>query len=221
MAVRSFDESMVELLDSMGTERRVVNAARVSFNRFVDETQPLSDQDKRLIAYLADHRHDSPFHHVILCFRLKMPIFVAREWFRHTIGFARNEVSRRYVDVDVECFVPNRLRSRHPSKKQGSLEAPPDKEEELLAAMRQHALGSMELYDRLLQDGVAPEQARIVLPQGMYTTFIETASLSAYMRLLGLRLGEDAQVEIRAYARIVLERLKEAYPNLVDALLQH
>ena len=211
-----FDDSMVELIDTLGGERRVVNAARVSFDKCVDEEEPMDDRDRRLIRYLLEHNHESPFHHVMLCMRIKMPIFVAREYFRHTIGFARNEVSRRYVDIDVECFVPESLRKRHKNKKQGSCDEPIETNEEYLVKMRNHMLESVRLYDEMVREGIAPEQCRILLPQSMYTTFIETASLSAYMRMLKLRLTDDAQHEIRQYAKRILQIIESKFPDLVN-----
>ena len=201
----------IEVLEVFGNDLTVVNAARVSFAK---ESEEFNERDAGLIRYLAKHHHVSPFFHPQIRLRIKMPIFVAREWFRHTIGFARNEVSRRYVDSAPELWVPGPegLRARDPKLKQGSREEPvPDAEAivtELKAASRQARV----LYDSLLRRGVAPEIARSVLPQGMYTEFIETASLAAYARLWSLRTDPGAQREIQAYARALESLLAPHFP---------
>jgi len=208
------------LLDSMGTDGRVVNAARVSYDVWIDETQPLSEKDERLIFYLSKHDHVSPFFHPMVCFRLKMPIFVAREWFRHTVGFSRNEVSRRYVTKPVECFLPEMVREKHPQKKQGSKDTCVETNEECLKLMKESMEQSLSTYRQLLERVAAPEVARMVLPQSMMTEFIETASLSAYARLYKLRYAPDAQYEIRCYAEAIGKILEQKFPISWKALTQ-
>lgn len=209
----------VELLGTFGDDLTVVNAARVSFAK---ESVELSPGDAKLIKYLAKHEHNSPFFHPQLRFRLKMPIFVAREWFRHTIGFARNEVSRRYVDSDVECYVPSAdmIRERDTNKKQGSKATAVDNSD----YAKEHIVDLTDLavstYNKLLSENVAPEVARMVLPQSMYTEFIETGSLYAYARLCKLRLGPDAQYEIRIYAQILSSILERSFPVSWSALME-
>jgi thymidylate synthase (FAD) len=146
--------------------------------------------------------------------RIKMPIFVAREWFRHTVGFARNEVSRRYVDSDPEIWVPSAagLRERDPKLKQGSKETPVDGADAVVAEIAAASEEAVRFYKSLMARGVAPEIARTVLPQGMYTEFIETASLAAYARLWGLRTDPGAQREIQAYARAIESLLMPHFP---------
>jgi thymidylate synthase (FAD) len=207
----------VELLDSFGDDLTVVNAARVSFAK---ESTAMTDRDKGLIRYLAEHNHVTPFFHPQVRFRIKMPIFVAREWYRHQIGFARNEVSRRYVDSKPECWTPavSELRARDPRAKQGSRAEPADGAEGWSARIAEHNEKTVALYEELLAGGVAPEVARTVLPQGMYTEFIETGSLAAYARLCGLRLSPDAQREIQAYATAVSELMIERFPVSWGAL---
>lgn len=201
----------VELLDTFGDDLTVVNAARVSFAK---ESTELTDKDGKLIKYLADHNHITPFFHPQARFRIKMPIFVAREWFRHQIGFARNEVSRRYVDTEPEMYLPplGTLRERDANKKQGSKSTPIPGEAIWRASMEKHNADSLELYNDLLRAGLAPELARMILPQSMYTEFIETGSLSAYARLCALRLDPHAQMEIQEYARAVSELLVAKFP---------
>jgi thymidylate synthase (FAD) len=199
----------VELLETFGSDLTVVNAARVSFAKEVTE---MTERDAKLVKYLADHHHVTPFFHPQARFRIKMPIFVAREWYRHQIGLARNEVSRRYVDTPPELWFPSVVRARDPKAKQGSREEPVDGEEEVVAAIADHGRSTVEFYQSLLAKGVAPEIARGVLPQSMYTEFIETGSLAAYARIWALRTDPTAQREIQAYARMMGELLQDKFP---------
>lgn len=208
----------VELLDSFGNDLTVVNAARVSFAKEVKE---FKEGDQKLINYLVNHNHISPFFHPQIRFRLKMPIFVAREWFRHTIGFSRNEVSRRYVDDQPEIFIPEELRARDSNKKQGSKDSSIENNDEMVQKIRDFSNQSLELYNELLSKQVAPEVARGVLPQNMYTEFIETASLYAYMRLCKLRLDPQAQKEIREYATLISKLLEHKFPASMKAFFEN
>jgi thymidylate synthase (FAD) len=199
----------VELLETFGSDLTVVNAARVSLGK---EVYQFTDKDAKLVKYLADHDHISPFFHPQARFRLKMPIWMAREWFRHTVGFSRNEVSRRYVDTSPTFYLPDELRTRAPNKKQGSNDDVHEDNESLRGLMEVFMISSSNLYHRLLENGVCPEQARMVLPQSMMTEFIETGSLAAYARLCKLRLGPDAQKEIREVAQQISDCMKNAFP---------
>jgi len=205
----------VELLDVFGNDLTVVNAARVSFNKTATE---MEKKDEKLISYLAKHNHNSPFFHPQVRFRIKMPIFVAREWYRHTVGFSRNEVSRRYVDDEPECWIPTELRARDVNKKQGSKEELIPTNSEVVKQIQTFSDEAVSFYNSLLKEGVAPEIARAVLPQSMYTEFIETASLAAYARLCGLRLDPHAQKEIRDFAAAVAEQMEKAFPVSWKAL---
>lgn len=205
----------VECLDVFGDDLLVVNAARVSFNK---ESTELVERDGKLINYLANNGHITPFFHPQARFRIKMPIFVAREWFRHQIGFARNEVSRRYVDTEPEMFVPEICRQRDPNLKQGSKQETVKDNAMCLHAMREVNEKALHIYKGLMEHGVCPEQARMVLPQSMYTEFIETGSLSAYARLCGLRLDPHAQKEIQDYAEAVSTLMAEKFPVSWKAL---
>jgi thymidylate synthase (FAD) len=213
--MKVLDAGFVELLDTFGDDLTVVNAARVSFHKEVAE---MTGKDEKLIKYLAKHNHVTPFFHPQARFRLKMPIFVAREWFRHQIGFARNEVSRRYVDEQTECYLPDVCRARDTNVKQGSKATGVVENDAAVALIRNSNASAQETYERLLGMGVAPEVARTVLPQGMYTEFIETGSLAAYARLCGLRLDPSAQAEIRAYADAVRTLLLAKFPVSWGAL---
>jgi thymidylate synthase (FAD) len=172
----------------------------------------MEEKDAKLINYLAKHNHVTPFFHPQIRMRLKMPIFVAREWYRHQIGFARNEVSRRYVDYEAEMYLPNIVRERNVTLKQGSLASEIGDGDMARALIQDINDRAEETYEQLLKMKVAPEVARTVLPQGMYTEFIETGSLAAYARLCGLRLDPSAQWEIRQYAAVVSEQIAAKFP---------
>lgn len=207
----------VELLHSMGDDLMVVNAARVSFAK---EATEFKEQDAKLINYLAKHNHISPFFHPQIQFRIRMPIFVAREWYRHQIGFSRNEVSRRYVSDRPECWIPSLddFREKDKNKKQGSKENSIEYSHEAQSLFNQSVQKAIETYETLLHMNVAPEIARCVLPQSMYTEFIETGSLAAYARLYKLRTSPDAQREIQMYAGMIGHILAEKFPVSWKAL---
>jgi thymidylate synthase (FAD) len=211
-------KSRIEILEIMGNDLTVVNAARVSFAK---ESTEMTTQDERLIKYLAVHNHTSPFFHPMIRCRIKMPIFVAREWYRHTIGFARNEVSRRYVNDPPESYIPSpeNIRERDTRKKQGSKDTAVPSCNEVFTMIDNATKASEQVYEKLLSMDVAPELARMILPQSMYTEFIETASLAAYARLCQLRLDPTAQKEIRQYAECLSKLLEEKFPVSWAALL--
>lgn len=210
----------IEHLHTMGDDLMVVNAARVSFHK---ESKEMTQGDAKLIKYLADHDHISPFFHPQIQFRIKMPIFVAREWYRHTVGFSRNEVSRRYVDSEPEYWtpLPSEIRERDPKLKQGSKSTPIENAEDVYGLMEDHCKNTVHLYNDLLRKGVAPEIARSILPQSMYTEFIETGSLAGYARLYKLRTSSYAQKEIQEYANaignIIAEKFPESWKHLTSS----
>lgn len=203
------NDGFIELLESFGSDLTVVNAARVSFDKESNEFTP---KDAGLINYLVKHEHNSPFFHPQLRFRIRMPIFVAREWYRHTVGFARNEISRRYVDSEPSMWIPEELRERDANLKQGSKDTIIDQNHEMLEVYKNVMKISLESYNTLLAAKVAPEVARAVLPQSMYTEFIETASLAAYARLCGLRMDPHAQKEIQEFATAVSQLTEPKFP---------
>jgi thymidylate synthase (FAD) len=207
----------VEILCSMGNDLMVVNAARVSFAK---ESREFKEQDGKLIQYLATHGHVSPFFHPQIQFRIRMPIFVAREWYRHQIGFSRNEVSRRYVSDKPECWIPDEaeFRARDPNAKQGSRDSAVEYSHEAHDLFERSVNNALDTYEELLKMNVAPEIARCVLPQSMYTEFIETGSLAAYARLFKLRTSPDAQREIQSYANQIGEILEQKFPVSWKAL---
>ena len=223
----------VELVEVFGDDLTVVNAARVSFNK-ESAFEPvmsqedggvvgyaLPERDKKLITYLAEHDHITPFFHPQARLRIKMPIFVAREWYRHTIGFARNEVSRRYVTTEPEFFIPQELRARDKNVKQGSRDESVANNAVLVTQMADYCRDAITYYNRLMDtEQVCPEQARMILPQSMYTEFIETASIAGYARLVNLRAGRMAQKEIRDYAQAVTALLEQKFPVSWQALVR-
>ena len=193
-----------ELIDTMGTDLTVVNAARVSFDKesgwdWADRNgKSLYEKDQRLIKYLATHSHWTPFSHVMITMRETVPIFVARQRFKHMVGFTYNEVSRRYVDDEPKLYWPDKWRKAADNKKQGSSDEE-FKSPDLLWA-ENHMKGLVTIYNKLVEAGCAPEQARMVLPQSMYTSYYVTGSLAAWARAYKLRSDPHAQKEIQDLA---------------------
>lgn len=203
------------LIDHMGTDLTVCNSARVSFNkesdweRYDEHTGDihLSNQDTKLINYLAKHNHWTPFSHPMITMRETVPIFVARQRFKHMVGFTYNEVSRRYVDDAPEFYTPEVWRSRpEGSVKQGSGGALTHNEYGDIQAYCTEEVDelnhfALQTYNNLLTYGVAPEQARMVLPQSAYTSYYVTGSLAAWARAYKLRSDHHAQMEIQELAK--------------------
>lgn len=211
--IKVLDRGFIEVITHMGDDLMVVNTARVSFNKWHDS---MTAGDKKLINYLADHGHWSPFAHPKIHLRIKMPIFVHRQWDKTRVGFDRNEVSRRYVDYEPEFYIPTSWRGKAENKKQGSSGVINDPQ---VLKQYDHSLRAANgVYQFLLTQGVAPEQARIALPLASYTEFIETGSLYGYARLYGLRASEDAQWEIREYAKAIDTIMVELFPVSWEAL---
>ena len=200
----------IQLVDKMGSDLSVVNAARVSFSK----RKELIDQgDEKLIKYLADHDHWSPFGHTTLQFLIKAPIFVARQLVKHQVGLVWNEVSRRYVDDDPEFYSPEIWRFRADNIKQGSdkegvLDERLDRKiwfvdgvsraiDQTTSTPKEVYYTCMKTYEALLALNICPEQARMVLPQAMYTSYYVTGSLAAFARAYNLRSEDTAQEEIK------------------------
>jgi len=216
-----------ELISCLGTDLTVVNSARVSFEnesqwaRDIPELgiTELSDRDKKLIKYLAKHQHFTPFTHCVITVREEVPIFVARQRFKHTVGFSYNEVSRRYVDSDPVFYHPDEWRRRAENKKQGSEDAGVSSQQLVSKAYDEFLIEAKEIYDDLLSMDVAPEQARMVLPQSMYTSYYVTGSLSAFARAYKLRIDDHAQKEIQYLAKMWNEIIEPLYPVSWAALI--
>jgi len=227
-------------IDHMGSDLSTVNAARVSFGKksqFEEalDGRVLSGRDIKLIHYLAKHKHISPFGHAFASFHVKAPIFVARQLVKHK--FLRwNEISRRYFDKKPEFYVPEVWRGRSADKKQGSSDVvidlesvgldgvnPPHEsgwEASLLESVHEgysHTLGN---YDALIKAGVAPEQARMVLPQSTMTEWYWSGSLDAFAAMCRLRCASDTQYESRIVADQISEKMKELFPVSWAALME-
>ena len=213
----------------MGNDLRVANAARVSFAKESQWTtsheqgervqRVLSDKDAKLIHYLAKHGHWSPFSHCFLTFRIKAPIFVARQLQKHQVGLSWNEVSRRYVDSEPEFYEPDFWRERADNVKQGSSNITHKDNAHfriVYAEVTGRALGT---YESLIAQGVCPEQARMVLPQSMYTEWYWSGSLYAFARVCKQRLDPHAQLETRQVARKIDIHCADRFPVSWDALM--
>ena len=208
----------VELIDKMGSDLSVVNAARVSYSKeseweSITPAGPtpgmLSDRDEKLIKYLATHNHWSPFAHASLQFRIKAPVFVARQLVKHQVGLVWNEISRRYVDYEPEFYQPTEWRGRPENSKQGS-DGVVHTDEEYYS---RYVNGCKVYYSLLLNQGVAPEQARMVLPQSMMTEWIWSGTLYAFARVCNLRCAKDTQEETRHIANQIHNICNKEFPN--------
>ena len=216
-----------KLIDVMGTDLSVVNAARVSFNKesfynFNEGFADLEERDSKLIKYLANHNHFTPFTHCTITMRERVPIFVARQRFKHVIGFSYNEISRRYVSYEAETYTPDEWRKAASNKKQGSSDETVDinPNNQIVDIYQQAIDSALWTYDRLIQKGVCPEQARMVLPQSTYTEYYVTGSLYAWARAFNLRSSSDAQKEIQDLAWKWDEILMEKFPYSWVALTE-
>lgn len=217
ITTKVLDHGVCQLWDWMGNDMSVVNAARASFNK---ETDKYNGGDARLIKYLAKHNHWTPFGHVQLTMKMTMPLFVRAQWMRSTVGIVYNEESRRYVDYVPDYYTPTRWRSRPEGNiKQGSGDYFDTASSEYRNMTYLPAVhDSLNAYDQLLEQGVAPEMARMVLPQSMYTTFIMSGSIAALARVYNLRSKDDAQYEIRQYAEAMGNHCYTVAPDSWQAL---
>ena len=198
----------VERLDKMGSDLSVVNAARVSYSKIAEE---MTDKDEKLIKYLVAHDHWSPFAHASAQFRIKAPIYVARQLVKHQVGLSWNEVSRRYVSDEPEIHKIDYWRGRPKDSKQGSdglIDLPP----EVLKRYNHHLDESKKLYKELIYFDVAPEQARTVLPLSMHTEWIWSGTLYAFARVCNLRCKPDTQKETRFIADGIDRFMREDFP---------
>ena len=192
----------------MGSDLTVVNAARVSYAKTKEQFE---DKDEKLIAFLAKHNHWSPFGHASLQFKIKAPIFVARQLVKHQVGLIWNEVSRRYVDYAPELHHPDTWRGRPINSKQGS--AGEVKLDRTLQHLYSTAMEQCKiLYNALIDKDIAPEQARMVLPQSMMTEWYWSGSLYAFARVCNLRCANDTQLETRMVANKISEICNKEFP---------
>jgi thymidylate synthase (FAD) len=208
----------------VGDDKMIANAARVSFGQ--DNTKPLTPRDKKLIKYLIDHKHTSPFEHNSITFLFEVPMFVRSQHMRHRT-WAYNEISRRYTDVDLRFYEPTSFRTQHESNRQASNEndlidptVTPRfadsyiKSSEAIKKFHEH---SLDLFNHLINKGVCREQARGVLPQNLYAKYYGTVNLSNLIKFIDLRTHEGAQWEIQKVAEACLDIAEEIWPFSVGA----
>lgn len=223
--IEVLDKGYIRLVDLMGSDLSVVNAARASFAK---ESTEMTDGDERLINFLARENHMSPFRHAFMTFEFKAPLMVARQHWKYIVGSDHamdgwNESSRRYVTSDPEFYVPDVWRSAPENKKQGSGEPV----SRIVADEYTHALinyysQGIELYESAMRNGICAEQARLFLPAyGMYVNYRWSASLQSVMLFLNQRLAEDSQNEIQEYAKAVFELVKDKFPVSIKYLLEN
>lgn len=199
----------VELIDHMGSDLAVVNAARVSFNSHSAE---FTDRDERLIHYLAANHHWTPFAHTAITLRVGAPVPIRTQCFKHKQGFVENEESRRYISAAPEVFVPDEWRTKPGGgAKQGSGDRHPGSDF-FHARYLEHTTQAVELYRSFIEEGVCPEQARFLLPQGVMVNWIWTGSLAGYARFYSLRSDPHAQREVRNLAAAVGTIVEPLFP---------
>jgi thymidylate synthase (FAD) len=204
----------VTLVDHMGSDLNVVNAARVSFNKHVDF---MSSGDTKLINYLARHKHFSPFNHAFITCRVKAPVFVARQLVKHKF-MPWNETSRRYVSSEPEFYFPPYFRAKAENVKQGSSDDEVENQEaKVIAAV----FKAFKTYEDILAAGVCAEQSRMVLPQNMMTEWYWSGTLGAYADMLKLRLDPHTQYESRIVAEKIKELIMPLFPVSLAALLEN
>ena len=220
--VNVLDKGYVKLVDHMGSDLSVVNAARVSFEK---ESSDLSKNDEKLIRYLVEHNHMSPFRHAFIALEIKAPLITCRQWWKYVVGSDHtmdgwNEVSRRYVDTPPEYYHPKEWRNASKDKKQGS-EGVRDDSRTWEIKLKTITEYCDAYYQEAIHDGVAPEQARLYLPAyAMYTQWRWSASLQSVAWFLRQRLAEDAQYEIQQYAQAVKQIVEPLFPISVKELMK-
>ena len=205
-------QGWIGLVDRLGTETSIVNAARVSFGKIRTE---MDDRDAALVRYLIKNHHTSPLEHVVFTFLVHCPLFIRSQWHRHRT-WSYNEISRRYTDVDIEFYTPPELREQAESDRQASRPAEHLDQAACKALIKEHHKRSLDLYHKLLEQGVCREQARGVLPQDMMTTFWATVDLNNLLKFLELRDSDHAQWEIREYAIAIKKLIKPDFPHVAE-----
>jgi thymidylate synthase (FAD) len=210
------DKGFVRLIDIMGADRGVVDAARVCY----DSRSKGETQDRRLIAYLLKHAHLTPFEHAVFKFHVAAPIFVARQWFRHRFA-AYNEVSFRYTEVKDEFYIPELWRAQDAINKQGSAVDSGLDHAGLSAQLESQVRAALKTYRGLIAAGAAREMARLVLPVNLYTQFYWTVNCRSLMNFIALRADEHAQWEMQQYALALAQFFRTRMPWTWDAFLAH
>lgn len=209
--------SDISVVSSMGDDASVVRAARVSFGQD-DIGSELTDKDERLIYYLANHEHGTPFEHTSFTFHVACPLFVAAQWLRHRVGWSYNQVSRRYTSEDIDIFVPHEWRAQSGNNMQAS-EGTIEDQGEANLAYHMAVDVALRSYYRLLNLGVAREQARMVLPQSLYTRFYATCNLRSLAHFVNLRNDAHAQAEITAFSMEMENQARALFPISMEALI--
>ena len=207
-------QGWIGLVDHMGAEVSIVNAARVSFGK---QRSTMAERDIALLRYLVEHRHTSPLEHVVFTFVVHCPLFVRSQWHRHRT-WSYNEISRRYTSIDMEFYTPPQVREQADTDRQASTEPRTLDQHACRTLIADHNRTSLQLYNHLVDAGVCREQARGVLPQNMMTTFWATVDLNNLIAFLDLRDSEHAQWEIRQYARAIKQLLRPLLPNVATVL---
>lgn len=203
----------MELLDTMGDDLSVVNAARVSFNKFSDE---FDDKDVKLINFLAKHQHWTPFEQNSVKFRVKCPIFVTRQWMKHRT-WVFNEISARYTKFDSTVYMPERFREQSANNRQASIPGESIDQAKATEVYENIVKASIDSYHQLLELGVCREQARGILPVGSHTEFITTVNLRNFFHWYKLRVDHGAQWEIQQYAKAAIELVEPMFPKSIGA----
>lgn len=216
----------VSLVSSVGTDKTVVNSARVSFGQ--DNDKELTEKDKKLIKYLISHRHTSTLEHNVVTFMFEVPLFIRSQHHRHRT-WSYNEISRRYTEIDLKFYEPKKFRTQHKSNRQASNENDlidpiiyrdwddPEVGRTASQAIFEHHCNSIHLFNRLISEGVCREQARGVLPQNLYTRYYGTVNLNNLLKFIDLRTHEGAQWEIQRVAEACLEIAETLWPYTVSA----
>jgi thymidylate synthase (FAD) len=205
----------VSLVDYLGSDITVVNAARVSFAKRKDV---FDDKDAKLIKFLAEHNHWTPFAHPQITLHICAPIPIRTQMFKHKVGFTENEMSRRYVDTLPQIYEPKIWREKSENKKQGSGGTHKDNND-IKNVYSISVMLALSTYENLIESGVCPEQARFVLPQATMTEWYWTGSLAAYARFCKLRKSSDSQLEVQTYANAISSIIEKLYPVSWIALL--
>lgn len=214
-SIRVLDDGQgwIGLINHMGDESTITNAARVSFGKM----KPVFDEkDEVLLNYLIKNKHLTPLEHVIFTFSIHCPLFVRAQWHRHR-SWSYNEISRRYTEVDIEMYYPKEYRMQSDNNKQASVEEAIPKNEEMVALTNECMIKSHDVYLQLLQNGVCREQARGVLPQNLMTTFWGTVDLRNLLHFIELREDNHAQKEIQEYAVAIKELIRPFVPHVIDS----
>lgn len=208
--MKIYDDNIGEvvLIDSMGSDKTVVNSARVSYGKDIEE---LNDKDIKLIKYLYDHKHTTPFESCMMTFRFTVPLFVRSQHHRHRT-WKFNELSRRYTSDNLQFYLPKKWRVQSDSSKQASEVGDLDHVHQS-HHLEVHCKKSLELYNDMLGDGVAKEMARMVLPQNLYTVYYGTIDLKNAIDFLRLRLHPHAQLEIRLVAEAMQTIMRNLFPE--------